>query len=102
MEVASIEAGDPRVARLKEVLGVTATTGVMVVAVQEDQPAAEAGIRPGDVLVSIDGQEISDLDSYVQVRDLMVARRDPLSFLLRTGSMENYVMVIPRRLGVEN
>lgn len=102
MEVASIEAGDPRVARLKEVLGVTATTGVMVVAVQEDQPAAEAGIRPGDVLVSIDGQEISDLDGYAQVRDLMVARRDPLSFLLRTGSMENYVMVIPRRLGVEN
>lgn len=102
MEVASIEAGDPRVVRLKEVLGVTATTGVMVVAVQEDQPAAGAGIRPGDVLISIDGHEISDLEGYVQVRDLMIARRDPLSILLRTGSTENYVMVMPRRLGVEN
>lgn len=102
MEVASLEAGDPKVARLKEVLGVTATTGVMVVAVQEDQPAAEAGIRPGDVLISVDGHEITDLDAYFQARDLMVARKDPLSILLKTGGTENYVMVQPRKRGVEN
>jgi serine protease Do len=102
MEVASLESGDRKVVRLKEALGVTAATGVMVVAVQEDQPAAEAGIRPGDVLISIDGHEITDLDSYVQARDLMTARRDPLSILVRTGSTENYVMVLPRRRGVEN
>jgi len=81
---------------------VTAMTGVMVVAVQEDQPAAEAGIHPGDVLISIDGHEITDLDSYFQVRDLMAARRDPLSVLMKTGSTENYVMVKPRKHGVEN
>jgi serine protease Do len=102
MEVASLESGDQRVVRLKETLGVTAATGVMVVGVQDDQPAAEAGIRPGDVLLSIDGHEITDLDSYVQVRDLMAARIDPLSILLRTGSTENYVQVIPRSRGVEN
>jgi len=102
MEVASLQSGDPKVTRLKEVLGVTAMTGVMVVAVQEDQPAAEAGIHPGDVLISIDGHEITDLDSYFQVRDLMAARRDPLSVLMKTGSTENYVMVKPRKHGVEN
>ena len=102
MEVASLESGDPKVVRLKEVLGVTAMTGVMVIAVHDDQPAAGAGIRPGDVLISIDGQEITDLDSYGQVRDLMVGRREPLSILLKTGSTENYVMVVPRIRGVEN
>lgn len=102
MEVGSLESGDPKVVRLRETLGVTAATGVMVVAVQEDHPAAEAGIRPGDVLISIDGREITDLDSYVQVRDLMARRTDPISVLLRTGSTENYVTVIPRNSGIEN
>lgn len=102
MEVGSLESGDPRVVRLRETLGVTAATGVMVVAVLEDHPAAEAGIRPGDVLISIDGQEITDLDSYVEVRDLMAARSDPLTVLLRTGSTENYVTVVPRLRGIEN
>lgn len=102
MEVASIESGDPKVARLKEVLGVTATTGVMVVAVQDDQAAVEAGIRPGDVLISVDGHEITDLDAYFEVRDLMAARTVPVSILLKTGGTENYVTVTPRRRGVEN
>nr|MEE4268967.1 trypsin-like peptidase domain-containing protein [Candidatus Krumholzibacteria bacterium] len=102
MDVASLADGDPRVARLKEVLGVTAATGVMVVGVQEDQPAAEAGIRPGDVLISVDGHEITDLESFGQVRDLMAARRDPLSILLKTGGTESYVTVTPRVRGVEN
>jgi serine protease Do len=102
MEVASADSGDPRVVRLKEALGVTATTGVMVVMVQDGQPAAEAGIRPGDLLVSIAGHEIIDLESYDQVRTLLAPSRDLLSVLVRTGSMENYVSVQPRPEGLEN
>ncbi len=102
MEVASLDAGDPRVTRLIEALGVTATSGVMVVAVQEDQPAADAGIRPGDVLETINNQEITDLDSYVQIRTALSSRREPLMVRLRTGGLENTVMVQPRSRGVEN
>ncbi len=102
MEVASLDGGDPRVTRLKETLGVTAATGVMVVAVQEGQPAADAGIRPGDVLVAIADHEIMDLDSYSQVRTQMASLRDPLTVRLRTGGMENTVLVQPRSRGVEN
>lgn len=102
METAALDGGDPRVTRLKEVLGVTATSGVMVVSVKEDHPAAEAGISPGDVIVSIDGHEISDLASFEEVRNLMAARTDPLSMLVRTGGIENYLTVIPRRSGIEN
>ncbi len=102
LEVASIEGGDPRVARLIEALGVTATTGVMVVAVQDSSPAAEAGIRPGDIVVSIAGHEIIDLESYDQVRTLMAPSRDLLSVLVKTGNMENYVSIQPRHGGLEN
>ncbi len=102
MEVASINGGDPRVLRLTEALGVTATTGVMVVVVQDGRPAAEAGIRPGDVVVSIAGHEIIDLESYDQVRTLLAPSRDLLSVLVKTGNMENYVAVQPRHDGLEN
>lgn len=102
MEVASINGGDPRVSRLTEALGVTATTGVMVVVVQDGQPAAEAGIRPGDVVVSIAGHEIIDLESYDQVRTLLAPSRDLLSVLVKTGNMENYVSIQPRHGGLEN
>ena len=74
----------------------------MVVAVQEDQPAADAGIRPGDVLVSIAEQEIADLDSYNQVKTLLASHREPLVVRLRTGGMENTVLVQPRSRGIEN
>ncbi len=102
MEVASVEGNDPRVARLREALGVTATTGVMVVAVQDGQPAAEAGIRPGDLVVAIAGHGIIDLESYDQVRTLLAPGRDLLSVLVKTGNMENYVSVQPRHAGLEN
>ena len=102
MEVASIEGGDPRVTRLREALGVTATTGVMVVVVSDGQPAAEAGIRPGDVVVSIAGHEIMDLESYDQVRMLLASSNDLLSVLVKTGNMENYFSVQPRHGGLEN
>jgi serine protease Do len=102
MEVASLQGGDPRVTRLKEALGVTATTGVLVVLVVDGQPAAEAGIRPGDVIVSIAGHEIIDLESYDQVRTLVAPNRDLLSVLVRTGNMENYVAIKPRHGGLEN
>ncbi|MCB1182143.1 trypsin-like peptidase domain-containing protein [bacterium] len=102
MEVASVDSDDPRVARLTEALGVTATTGVMVVAVQEGQPAAEAGIRPGDVLLSIADQEIMDLASYEQAKAQWASRLDPLLVRVRTGGQENTVMVQPRSRGIEN
>ncbi len=102
MEAASLAAPDPRVARLKEALGITAATGVMVVAVKEDSPAAAAGIRPGDVLVAVGDQELADLADWDRVRTLLAQHRSPLPVLVRTGETERYVTVQPARRGLEN
>ncbi len=101
MMVASLAGSDPRVARLKEALGVTAEAGVMVVEVKSGGAAAEAGIRPGDVLVMIDGQEILDLESYRRVRSRLTGRKEPIELLVRTGSLENYLLIHPRVEGLE-
>lgn len=102
MEVAALDGGDPRVDRLKEMLGVTATHGVIVVAVQDREPAADAGISAGDVIVSLEGHEISDYSDFEEARDLMAARKAPLTVLVRTGGIENYLTIIPRNRGIEN
>ncbi|MFO7654085.1 MAG: trypsin-like peptidase domain-containing protein [Candidatus Krumholzibacteriia bacterium] len=101
MEVASLTSADPRAQRLKEALGVTATSGVLVVEVEEGQPAAEAGIRPGDVLVAVNGRDIVDPVGWERLRAELAGRYEPLTVLLRTGDVENYVVVRPSDPGVE-
>lgn len=51
-------------AEVAESLGLERPTGVLVAALHERSPAAEAGLRRGDVIVSIDGVEVGDPDSF--------------------------------------
>ncbi|HEX7201647.1 MAG TPA: trypsin-like peptidase domain-containing protein [Arthrobacter sp.] len=44
--------------QIAEQLGIDASTGVVVLNVDEDGPAGRAGIRPGDVLESMEGVEL--------------------------------------------
>ena len=102
LEVASVAGTDPRVERLRDMLGIASTGGMMVVAVAEGSPGAEAGIRPGDVLVSIGGYEIEDLTAWEQARTLLAGRRESLTVLVRTGTSEQYLQIVPRSAGLEN
>ena len=52
---------------LRGQLGLTRETGLIVVTVEPDGPAARAGVLLGDVLVALDGAPVSDLDD-VQAR----------------------------------
>jgi len=47
---------------LRGQLGLTRDTGLIVVTVEPDGPAARAGVLLGDVLVALDGAPVSDLD----------------------------------------
>ncbi len=102
IEVAALDGIDPRVTKLKEAIGVSATTGVLVVGVDEDQPGAEAGIRPGDVIVSIEGRQLTGMADWNEARNLFASVRRDLTVLVRTSGMENYVRIRPRTAGVEN
>jgi serine protease DegQ len=46
-------------AQIAEQLGIGQVAGVLVLAVSEDGPAGRAGIRPGDVLESMEGVELT-------------------------------------------
>ncbi len=51
-------------AEIAENLGLKRPAGALVASVVENSPAAKAGLRTGDVIVSVDGQLIEDPNSF--------------------------------------
>ena len=64
--------------------------GVKVASVIENSPAAKAGVQKGDILVSIDGQQLKDLRAFSQ---LLRARApgDVVKVRIRRGDQEQIV-----------
>ena len=61
-------------------LGLPAATGVIVADVESGSPADQAGIKPGDLIVAIDGQVIANARMF----ELIVSRRE-LSSTVKLG-----------------
>ena len=70
---------------LAETFGVRAKSGVLITGVLQDGPAAQAGIRPGDVIVQVGGKPISNVSELLttvaqlkpgQAAPFRVQRRD--------------------------
>jgi serine protease Do len=65
-------------------MGLASANGVLVAAVAPDSPAAEAGMRSGDVILEVNRQSITDTQSYMEALQnhvddtilLLVARDD--------------------------
>lgn len=50
---------------IRERFGVAAEGGVLVLGLDDGGPAAEAGVRPGDVLVELAGQEVREVEDVL-------------------------------------
>jgi serine protease Do len=64
-------------------------SGVIVTDIAEGSPAADAGLRPGDLVVQINNQDVPSLDKYrVITRDLK--KKDVVLFLVKRGGNTLY------------
>jgi S1-C subfamily serine protease len=71
--------------------------GVEIVEVVDDSPAEKAGLRPGDLVVEIDGEPLSDVGDLQRV---MVGERIGRELLLRVdrGGRLLHVGIVPQEL----
>lgn len=80
---------------------VAVAQGVIVLAVQRNSPAAEAGLRPGDVIVSLAGQTITEAETVQQiVQDSEIG--DALSLTVNRNGETIALTVVPAALPVNN
>jgi serine protease DegQ len=83
--------------KLREPLGLTAKTAVMVVSIEPESPAEKAGVLLGDVLVGLDGATIEDIE---QVHDYLTAEhigKPVTASIIRGGNLVQVVIQIEER-----
>jgi serine protease Do len=80
-----------RVSRhLRESVGLPARDGVLVRGVEDDSPAARAGIRDGDLIVEIGGQAVTEAD---QLQEILATTPMPFEVKVVRGTDERTVSV---------
>lgn len=76
---------DPRLAGS---LGLSETSGLVVVQVEENGPAAEVGMRPGDLILEVDQDPVKDLEQFEQKIDEYKAGETILFLVKRQGTTQ--------------
>ena len=71
--------------RLRRSVGLPDRDGLLVRGVEDDSPAAKAGITRGDLIVSVAGNAVTDADELL---DAIAAAKQPYSILLVRGADE--------------
>jgi Do/DeqQ family serine protease len=88
----SIEALSPQWARE---LGLSSTSGVLVVRMLRDSQAYDAGLRPGDVIVGFNGQTVSDPSQlYRIVADARIGSVATLTVVRNSRTLELKVPIV--------
>ncbi len=77
-----------------EFFGLANTTGMLVTGVQADSPAALAGVKPGDVLLRLDGKK----PNSAQQAQMLVASQTPGQLLTMTLFRKGQIIELNSRL----
>ena len=79
-------------------VGLPVREGVVVARVPEDGPSDLAGIEPGDVILSVDGEKVATLDDLIRkLRQELNAGQEVGVELFREGSTETVQVVLGER-----
>ena len=82
---------------LAESFGVPAGQGALIAGVMRNAPADRAGIRPGDVLLSIDGQPVKDAQAMLDMIAALAPGSQARFGLNRSGRPVEAMVTIGRR-----
>ena len=83
----TVEEITPQMARN---FGLSETSGLIIVRVQRDSPAAEAGLQQGDIILEVDQDELSSLSAfYKKIRKYKEG--DTVLFLIKRAESTIYL-----------
>jgi S1-C subfamily serine protease len=81
----------------QEALGRQQTAGLLLMGVEKDSPAAEAGLMVGDILVGFAGEPVVDPDDlFIRLTGEVVGRPTKVE-ILRAGKLEQVTVTIGER-----
>jgi S1-C subfamily serine protease len=83
---------------LKQQLNLTQDTGIMVLSVEENGPAATAGVMMGDVLVSLGGHAMTTPEALHAILDPSAVGKQLTASILRGGALHELTVTV----GVKN
>ncbi len=82
-------------------IGIETRNAPVAGGVSEGAPAAKAGFKPGDVILSIDGKEIKWFEDLVAI--VSGSKGQPLAFVVkRDGNLEVPITVSPMEIEEKN
>jgi S1-C subfamily serine protease len=85
--------------RIRHRVGLTQRSAVRVAALMEQSPAGRAGVREGDVIVSLDEQAVTGIDDITRLLDERRIGRKISLGVLRGTRVENVDVVPDERSG---
>jgi S1-C subfamily serine protease len=80
--------------RVRLTAGLTQDSGVTVIAIEAESPAAQAGLAIGDIVVALDGERVTGADDLIRLLTGDKIGRDVEVELLRGGALRR-VTVVP-------
>ena len=81
---------EPLTGQLAQYFGVRSGRGVLVTEVQNDRPAAKAGLKAGDVITAVDGKPVEDVSGLVMI---MTEKEGPVTLTIIRSQAEQSVTV---------
>jgi serine protease Do len=70
---------------LAKQLGVSVDEGVIISGIADDSPAAESGLKPGDVILELNREQVKDIADYRRIAG-QVEKGETVLFLIKRGA----------------
>jgi serine protease DegQ len=85
-------------AELAESLGLKATRGAIVGAIERGSPAEKSGMKLGDVIVAVDGKSVADTSTTLNmIAEMAPGKTVPVTVLRHNREMQLDVIVGKRK-----
>ena len=69
--------------------GLAVSSGILVVTIEPDSPAAKSQLREGDIIIALDGHDVASIDQlHRRLTEERIGKKTPLTVIRRTEKLD--------------